>query len=284
MSPVNERQWQGRVLLWLSDLLRLNGLPFSKVEQEVEVTIGNQIHRFSDLTLYDKHGKRACVFELKLPDRPDGRSPRYLPVVMETQRKADAMGTEYFVTWNVNSAVLWKTYIPGRAPHERSLIQYPSIVAIQESDALDKPEVEQALKTFLKDFIHEFGNIYLGVKLAPPQPLDEGFVQTVFSYLDPLLVGVTSYELRQLYQSNPAFKEGLRKWAVEEQGWTWDDSPPHLLESLSRTARLACSMLVNKLVFYEAMRKVYPGLPALTIPATIQTGEQLHQRLRGVFR
>jgi len=283
VSPVNERQWQGRVLIWLNEFLRLNGLPFDRVEQEVEVTIGSQVHRFTDLTLYDKHGKRACVFELKLPDRPDGRSPRYLPVVTETQRKADAMGAEYFVTWNVNSAVLWKTHIPGRAPQERSLIQYPSIVSIQESDALNYPAVEQALKVFVKDFIHEFGNIYLGVKLAPPQPLDEGFVQTVLSYLDPLLVGVTSYELRQLYQSNPTFKEGLRKWAVEEQGWTWEDSPSHLQESLSRTSRLACSMLVNKLVFYEAMRKVYPGLLSLTIPITIQTGEQLHQRLKGIF-
>ena len=81
MSPINERQWQGRVLLWLNDFLRLNSLPFSKMEQEVEVTIGNQLHRFSDLTLYDKHAKRACVFELKLLDRPDGRSPRYLPVL-----------------------------------------------------------------------------------------------------------------------------------------------------------------------------------------------------------
>jgi len=31
------------------------------------------------------------------------------------------------------------------------------------------------------------------------------------------------------------------------------------------------------------MRKVFPGLPSLTIPTTIQTGEQLHQRLRGLF-
>ncbi len=70
MSPINERQWQGRLLIWRNDLLRLNGLPFSKVEQEVEVTVGNEIHRFSDLTLYNKHGKRACVFESKLRDHP----------------------------------------------------------------------------------------------------------------------------------------------------------------------------------------------------------------------
>jgi hypothetical protein len=42
-------------------------------------------------------------------------------------------------------------------------------------------------------------------------------------------------------------------------------------------------MLVDKIVFYEAMRKVYPGLPALSLPVSIMTGEQLRTRLNDVF-
>ena len=121
----------------MSDLLKkYPELPFSKVEQEFEVLVDGKIRRFNDLTLFDKQGKPVCVFELKLPDRSDGRSPRYLPVVTKTHGTADAMGADYFVTWNVNSAVLWKTYIPGRAPYERSLIQYPSIAAVRSAEAL----------------------------------------------------------------------------------------------------------------------------------------------------
>jgi tRNA1(Val) A37 N6-methylase TrmN6 len=272
------------VLVWIASLLQENPeLPFSNVDQECEVVVHDEKQKFNDLVLRDRRGKVACVFELKLPDRRDGRSPRYMPVVEETQQKADALGAEYFVTWNVNSAVLWKTHIPGRAPRERSLAQY-SITAIYHSDALEHPEVEQALKSFLDKFLQEFARIYTGVALVPAQPLDEGFVQTIQSYLDPLLVGYVVGDLRRRYQEDKSFANELRKWAVEDQGWTWDDSPKGLPESLERTARLACTLLVNKLVFYEAMRKVYAGhLPALAIPSTIHTGDELRQRLGSLF-
>jgi hypothetical protein len=126
----------------------------------------------------------VCIFELKLPDRSDGRSPRYLPVVTKTHNSADSVGAEYFVTWNVNSAVLWKTHIPGRAPYERSLIQYPSITAIRSSEALDLPDVEASLKQWVEDFLQAFARIVSGVVLLPPQPLDEGFIQAIQSYME----------------------------------------------------------------------------------------------------
>jgi len=284
LSPINERQWQGRVLQWTSELLKkYPELPFSRVEQEFEVLVDGKIRRFNDLTVFDKQGKPVCVFELKLPDRSDGRSPRYLPVVTKTHGTADAMGADYFVTWNVNSAVLWKTYIPGRAPFERSLIQYPSIAAIRTSEALDLPDVEASLRQWVEDFLQAFARIVSGVVLVPPQPLDEGFIQAIQSYLDPLLVGLVAAELQKRYKADQMFAKGLREWAVRDQGWTWDDSHQALPESLSRTARLACSMLVNKVVFYEAMRKVYQGLPALSVPTTIKTGEQLRIRFGEIF-
>ena len=131
MSPINERQWQGRVLQWIAEDLRANpDLPFKKVDQEFEVQVKAEKRRFNDLTLFNEQGKPLCVIELKLPDKSDGRSPRYLPVVERTHEKADALGAEYFVTWNVNSAVLWKTHIPFRALQERSLSQYSVPVSV----------------------------------------------------------------------------------------------------------------------------------------------------------
>lgn len=284
MAQINERQWQGRVLQWISELLKNSpDLPFSRVDQEFEVLVAGKTRRFNDLTLFDKKGKPVCVFELKLPDKSDGRSPRYLPVVTKTHETADAMGADYFVTWNVNSAVLWKTYLPGRAPYERSLSQYPSITTIYSSEALDLPYVEESLRKWLDNFLQEFSRIVSGVVLAPPQPLDESFIQAIQSYLEPLLVGLVAAELQKRYKADRMFAKGLREWAVRDQGWTWDDSTQALPNSLSRTARLACSMLVNKIVFYEAMRKVYPGLPALSVPTTIKTGEHLRTRFGEIF-
>ena len=163
------------------------------------------------------------------------------------------------------------------------MVQYPSITTIYSSEALDLPEIEASLKRWLEDFLQEFGRIASGVVLAPPQPLDESFIQAIQSYLDPLLVGLVAAELQKRYKADRMFAKGLREWAVRDQGWTWDDSQQGLPESISRTARLACSMLVNKVVFYEAMRKVYQGLPALSVPTTIKTGEQLRTRFGDVF-
>jgi len=69
LATINERQWQGRVLQWTSELLKnYPDLPFSKVDQEFEVLVAGKTRRFNDLTLFDKQGKPVCVFELKPPE------------------------------------------------------------------------------------------------------------------------------------------------------------------------------------------------------------------------
>ncbi|GAJ02302.1 unnamed protein product, partial [marine sediment metagenome] len=51
MATINERQWQGRVLQWTSELLKnYPDLPFSKVDQEFEVLVAGKTRRFNDLT------------------------------------------------------------------------------------------------------------------------------------------------------------------------------------------------------------------------------------------
>lgn len=46
MLAINERQWQGRVLQWASELpKKYSDLPFSKVDQEFEVLVDGVISR-----------------------------------------------------------------------------------------------------------------------------------------------------------------------------------------------------------------------------------------------
>jgi hypothetical protein len=280
--PINERQWQGRVLNIIHDLIREHPeWRFSRVEQEVEVRVGGVQRRYTDPVIYNGDGHAACLLELKLPDRPDGRSPRYRPVVEKTFEKALHLGTPYLVTWNVNSAVLWKLEVPGRLPHERSLRQY-DVTAIRSSDDLNRADVARQIQEFLERLLRDLYEIHVGVAVAVPQPLDESVVHTIQTYIDPMLVGTLQAEVTARYRRSTRFADDLRRWAVDEQGWTWDDTPRGLPESIGRTVRLACSMLINKLVFYEALRKVY-GLPALTVPRTIHTGQELRERLKRMF-
>lgn len=275
---MNERQFQGRVLNWIADILRQNpSLPFSQVEQEVEVMVAGQRRRYFDLTLYDKHNKAACVFELKLPDRPEGISTRNAEVVELTQNKADSVGAPYFVTWNVNSAVLWQTYIEGKPVHERSLEVYPSIAAIKDSDQIDRVDVRDALKYWLSEFIPHLAKVYTGETSLIPQPLDESFVQTLQSYLEPV-IQIVNAKLLGLYKTQRKFRQRLISWATNDQGWTWEGSG----DDIERAVRLACNMLANKIVFYEAMRKAY-DLTTLVVPRTVREGERLGEYIARKF-
>jgi hypothetical protein len=273
---MNEWQFQGLVLNWIFDILRRRSeLPFRISEQEVKVP---RDRRRADITLYDQKGSVACIFELKLPDRPDGISPYNADVVTLTQQKANELGAPYFVTWNVNDAVLWKTFKPGVPILHRSVKPYLNITSIRQSEQIRQAHVRDALQSFLTDFIVYFGDVYTEKILPSLLPLDEGFIHTLQTYLQPVVQILTSDLMRRYLKDKGVAKE-LRDWAVEGQGWTWEGSSHSLPWELERTARLASNILVNKIVFYEAMRKAYPGLPILSVPTTVNTGAELGQLL-----
>ncbi|MBI2866477.1 MAG: SAM-dependent DNA methyltransferase [Chloroflexi bacterium] len=279
---INELQFQGRLLVWIAEILRQNAdLRFSRAEQNYEVTIAGTKRQLEDMAIIDLDGNVVCLVQLKFPDNPDGGySPRDPKVVYKIQGAANELGAPYFVTWNVNSAVLWKTDIPHRMVLERSLKSYAAVAAVKGREDTDSPPVESAARDFLKELLADLAGFYTGRVRWVAQPVDEAFAQTMQSYLDPALVGTNAFALRQRYTSDSAFAEALRKWAVDDQGWTWAASP----EDIERTTRLACLLLVNKVVFYEALRKAYKGFEALVVPVSVKTGQDLQSHLNGFFQ
>ncbi len=160
-------------------------MPFGKVEQEFEVLVGSKTRRSNDLTLFDKQGKPVCVFELKnCLIRLTGARPGICQLLPRPMIPPMLWAPTTLSPGTSTAPFSGKHISRGRAPYERSLIQYPSIAAIQSSEALDLPDVEAGLKKWVEDFLQSFARIVTGVVLAPPQPLDEGSIQTIQSYLD----------------------------------------------------------------------------------------------------
>ncbi len=279
---INELQFQGRVLVWLADILREDpDMPFSRADQNFEVTVGGTKRLLPDMAIFDRDGKIACLIELKLPDNPDGGySPRDPKMVYKIQAAANEIGVPFFATWNVNSAVLWKTEIQHRTVLERSLKPYPMIASARGREEVDSPQIAEAAKAFLLELLHDLAGFLTGRLRVVAQPLDEAFAQTLLSYLDPTLVGMVAYALRQRYAKDRTFAQALSKWAVQDQEWTWQATP----EEMDRTARLACLMLINKVVFYEALRKAYRGFEGLAVPLTVTTAEELSGHLQSFFQ
>ena len=104
---------------WLNEMLSARpDLPFSRVKIEQSVR-GSRKRR--DLTVYDRSSRVAITGEVKLPYMEDGLSPFNEKVVEDAIKKAVKVGAPFFLTWNVNRLVLWKTDQPGMRLEDRSI-------------------------------------------------------------------------------------------------------------------------------------------------------------------
>ena len=89
-ESVNEWTFTGAVQSWINEIIKEHpGLPFSEATIEER---GRGENKRRDLTIYDHSGRAALSGEVKLPDRPEGRSPTapaYLMTHTQKQTKPE---------------------------------------------------------------------------------------------------------------------------------------------------------------------------------------------------
>lgn len=282
----NEWAFTADVKEWISEILRADpalGSIFSEAKVETPTEIQATTKR-CDLTLLDKKGKPALTGEVKLPYKPDGRSPYADALTEEAQAKALKVGAGFFFTWNINRFVLWRTFESGKSLQELAIKEF-KIVSVQNEDALLHPLIIKRIREeFLPEFLRYFAKLYTGEEPIRYQPLDERFVARLEAALD-VPIALTLAEITQRYHDpkQKAFRRELDRWMRDDQGWLLSESEPILRDNLERAAKFTCYVLVNKLVFYEALRRRYRDLKKPQVPEHVQTGEALRELLEGFF-
>jgi len=273
-----ELDFVNRVTIWIDEILnRRLDLPFKETIIE-EGTKGKRTRR--DLTLYDRDGHLALTGEVKLPDKPDGLTPYNEAVVIDAHAKADDEGAGYFFTWNVNRLVLWKTFESGVPLIQRDQRLF-EVVDIHDNKQLSLAPVQDRIKTFLEEFLTFFADIHRGLRALPVKPLDERFIEMLDTALDTIVFHTVD-ELYKRYQTDLPFRGELVAWMVNEMGWTHSEET--LIVDLERTAKTSCYRLVNKLMFYNALRRRYRDkLPAISFGPLEDTAEKMHQALNAFF-
>lgn len=282
MATITEWEFTADVASQINEILRDRpDLPFSNARCETRKR-GTQQRR--DLTIYDRENQIILTGEVKLPDKPDGRSPFQESLVLDAHEKANNIGVEHFFTWNVNKCVLWKTFEQGKSITERDLEFFNVLPApIREADQLLDPRVKDQIKTFLVRFLERCAALFSGAEPMQFLPLDARFVYIWEADLDPL-VTQTLAAIHSRYETDKAFRIRLDKWMRDEQGWTLSRGDEAILrDNLERAAKLSCYVLANKIVFYKALRRRFPRMKALRIPADIASGDELKQLLNESF-
>jgi methylase of polypeptide subunit release factors len=278
MREINEWTFASDTCKTIQSILADNPeLPFTEAKVEEGASRGRKRR---DLTLYHKESEPVLTGEIKLPDRPDGQSPYADPLLEDAFQKANAKGVEYFFTWNVNRFVLWKTFEARKPIAERDLEHF-NVTSILNSDELTTPGVQAEIRGFLTQFLGRFARILEGTEPIRSKPLDEKFIRVLESALElPILQ--TRNALAERYSAEPRFARKLDAWMRDSQGWLISNDPGIQKDNRDRAAKFSCYVLVNKIIFQQALRRRF-RLRKIRIPESVGTTSKLQETFKAAF-
>ncbi len=272
----DERWAQGRLLLWINEVIKSRKIPFSKADQEVQIKTRKGLVRYPDIVIWDGDGRIACLIELKKPvtDVYDDS------LVEDALRKASLAGIPFFVTWNINKLVLWETFKEGTSLLDRRLL-HQDVLDIKDLRELTRADVERRIKVFLAEFLKTL-YVYYEQKVPRPERFvlpklnpDEIMIYRLKTVVDALYIPLSNFVMKKK-QEDPEFYGDVAEWFVS-QGWIFGDTE----EDYDRLSRQAIYLLINKILFYNVLRSRF-GLKPIEV-AAVKSGEELKQKLQEFF-
>jgi hypothetical protein len=253
--------------------------PFSDARIEGFGTGRNR--KKKDLRFYDKRPKVALTGEVKLPGKPDGRSPYDGDLVRDAQAKADDAGAQYFFTWNVNTFVLWDRFKQDVPLLERRVREWNTARYFRNAAEVGE-NLLQIKRDFLPPLLFEIGEIYAGRRPDWPMPPDDLFIRSLESHL-AWPAELTRSFLAQEAERSKSFDAKLQQW-MSDQSWQFVRNAPELWEeALDRAARTMVYVLANRLIFYQSLKARFPDLARLRLPGRADKPSDIYSALRRSF-
>jgi len=269
---MDERTLTARLKSWLDQELNSGAYaPLDGADNEVHVAGGRERH---DVVIY-RNGASWHNIECKVPTSPEGGTPYVRTVVQDAHDKAVAEGHPYFGTFNCSSYVLWRSDMAGVPLLERSVGKRLPAVSTGNISAVDGPAATEELRTFVRNLLTLLAELARGGPPPVRSAEEEQIVDILEDRLD-VIVGLTLSAVDSAFTANKPFRTSLRAWMRDDQGWQWDDDRRQ--ELLLQATKVACYVLMNQILFYAAMRRVFPELPPLELGAAA-SGEGVRLRL-----
>jgi len=262
-----ELEFKGQIQGWVNEILAELGHPFESASSESSIKVSGKV-RHPDLVIWVNLRARQAFanFEFKTPsiaaDDPD--------LFKNALENARGLNTQYFLTFNLCAAYLWKTPHPGQ---EISVSQHRKIwrpdCQISSEDDFQNANVQAHIKEKLREMILDLVQLYKDGSLFKQQP-DIFFVNKIThaaQQLFPHLKDILSEKF-----SEREFRNKLNQWATEQGIVNFGDEA-----SFEILARQMAYRLLGKILFYQTLRRYQTSLPPIDIGQTRDFTKRLQQ-------
>lgn len=246
----------GQVISWLNEAISQGSYPFDIVSSEASVKTAFTTTNFPDVQIWLNRTSNMgfCGWELKTPETPADDK-----ILLENAtQKAQAMHADYFVTWNMRDAIIWRT--PSRTEavtQSHRLKTYQSIPTITEVNDLWVVSKQELLKSRGREILHDLSVLYRDGHLHLVD-VDSTFFVHILTEAARSLVPHIHQSLAIKMGKDKKFRDGLFDWAVRQAVANYDD--PVFYETVSRQV---VYRLLGKILFYLTLRRFRSDLPAI---------------------
>ncbi len=271
-----ERSGAAVLMHWARTIIEENnidlGLPDIETgggDRKFPDTIINKTRRSKDV---------LCVLEFKPPfwdvlNEDDPKEP--------ARKKATSRHAKYFATSNFRELVLWSTEKANAAkPEEEQIVARYHLSDIFDLDKLEEHSYKVSIKKGLEKFLRDLSELSTGKKTEPRLAIDELLILRLHEKIQKLAYYYRTIIYDQAHKDEK-FQKDLKKW-FSDQGWSFYIENE---EDYDKIARQTAYLLVNKILFYNALQLKRPQeLDPLSIPEDITLGNFLQIVLEAYFK
>lgn len=263
-----------QVTSWLNEFITHGSYPFEVASSDPSVKVSEKKTRFPDVQVWlnRRAGQGFCGWELKTPETAVD-DPILL---MGATEKAQAMRADYFVTWNMRDAVIWRTPQKGaEATREHRAYNYTPIYQITCPDDLWVESKKILLRDRAREILDDLARLHREGHLHQVDIDATFFVKRLKDAVDalgPLMHGSLTVQAGK----HPKFREGLFDWAVKQGIARFGDEAFY-----DTVSRQIAYRLLGKILFYQTLRRYRDDIPKMDLSA--EDFSKTSERLREFF-
>jgi type I restriction-modification system DNA methylase subunit len=272
-TKANEREFVGHAVHWVKKQIDEGGLPFRNATNDSSL-YGLPTVQFPDvLVSVDFECKEPfCGWECKTP-KTDARDTTLLKKAV---KKAQVLGAKYFVTWNMQTAIIWRTPEKTRVVvNETDKVREigPDWRISQVDDVRDERKAE-ILEETCRRLMLDLGKLHEDERINLPVADTTVFVGMVSTASEKLAESV----LRDINKARVkrSFNKRLNAWAKKQGVNKYDQ------EYYETLAQQIAYKIIGKILFYLTLRRQNLHLPRLDLGG--ENYEAAMKRMRGLFQ